>query len=284
MAGLLVLCVGCHDTKTDIEYGRVNGRSLLLDAHIAHGPGLHPVVIMVHGGGWTTGDQHLEVQPLLNILNQGNFTWFSIDYRLADHGKYLWPTCLDDVNASIIWVKKHAPEYGGDPNRIALMGYSAGGQIVCYAAVTASAETRVQAIVGCAPPTDLDLDVQLRGHVLSKGLQSLTDHPKQPDPRIMHVLYTMSPVNYVTPGLPPFLIIHSKDDGGVPFQETINFTDKLKANGDPCTLIVLHGAPHDIKKWDNFAPDYGQKLIAWLNETLAAPPHTADAHPKSPAS
>jgi acetyl esterase/lipase len=269
LAGLLVLCVGCQSVKTNIEYGRVDGRSLLLDVHPTHGPGLRPVVIMVHGGGWTTGDQYFEVKPLLDVLTQGNFCWFSIDYRLAHDGKYLWPTCLNDVNASIIWVKQHAREYGGDPNRIALMGYSAGGQIAFYAAVTADAATRVQAIVGCAPPTDLDLDVKLRGGGLSKGLQSLTDHPKKPDEEIMHKLYTMSPVNYVAPGLPPFLILHGDADHGVPFQETINFTKKLKENGIPCTLIVLHGAPHEITKWHDIVPDYPQKLIDWLNQTLA---------------
>jgi acetyl esterase/lipase len=264
----VLFCCGCESIKTNIEYGRVHGHSLLLDAHVPDGKGLHPVVILVHGGGWTAGDKYKVYAIPSKPLTDANFTWFSIDYRLAEGNKDLWPACFEDELTAIRWVKKHATEYKGDPNRIALMGYSAGGHLVCYAAVMAEEDTRVQAIVGCAPPTDLNLDVDLRGHKLSKALQKLLNHSKVRDEATRKLLYDMSPINYVKPGLPPFLIIHGDHDSGVPYQESINFVAKLKENGVPVEFFTIHGADHNILKWDNFDPTYQGRMVDWLNKTL----------------
>src|SRR5262249_28352450 len=98
---------------------------------------------------------------LSDPLVESNFTTFSINYRLAPTNR--WPACFDDVQAVIRWIKAHTTEYKNDPNRVALVSYSAGSQLVCLAAVLARKDTQVQTVVGCAAPTDMLADNQRRG-------------------------------------------------------------------------------------------------------------------------
>ncbi len=149
------------DVKKDVEYGKVGDFSLELDVNVPDGVGPFPVAILVHGGGWSTGDKAALFHVPTDALTRANFTWFSINYRLAP--KYRWPSCFEDMQTAIRWVKAHAGEYKGDPGRIGLVGYSAGGQLVCLATVLADESTRVQAVVGLAPPTDLELDLPHAG-------------------------------------------------------------------------------------------------------------------------
>ncbi|HUJ12012.1 MAG TPA: pectinesterase family protein [Verrucomicrobiae bacterium] len=251
--------------KADIEYGQAGGEKLLLDACVPEGNGPFPVAIMVHGGGWMAGDKLRDHLPILESLTNAKFTWFSINYRLAP--KYRWPACLEDVETAIRWVKAHAAEYKGDPRRIALIGYSAGGHLVCQTVVTGGDDLRVQAVVGLAPPTDNVADSERRGG-LSPSMQNLLDRPKELDEKSRDLLREISPINYVKPGLPPFLLVQGTADKSVPFSQSVNFQAKLKDADVPCELITLPGAPHRLTEWDKSDPEYRQKMIAWLKRTL----------------
>lgn len=267
----LIFCLSRYssaEVKKDIVYAQAGDVSLLLDAGVPGGAGLHPVAILVHGGGWSGGDKSTDFAWLRGPLTRAGFTWFSINYRLAP--KYRWPACYDDVQNAIRWVKQNAARYKGDPNRIALIGYSAGGQLVCLAAVRATPATRVQAVVGYAPPTDLELDLSRRGG-LSPSLQKLLDRPHVLNPKSRQMLRDISAINFVHPDLPPFLLIHGTADKSVPYQGSINFENALKKNGVSCELITMQAAPHNSAKWDHFDKTYTAKTIAWLEKTLAAP-------------
>jgi acetyl esterase/lipase len=253
------------DVKSDIEYGKAGDVSLKLDVNVPDGDGPFPVAILVHGGGWSTGDKAAQFHIPTEALSRAKFTWFSINYRLAP--KYQWPACFDDVQTAIRWVKTHAPEYKGDPARIGLMGYSAGGQLVCLAAVLADESTRVQAVVGLAPPTDLELDLPERGG-LSTSLQGLLGRPHQVDEESRKTLRSMSAINFVKAGLPPFLLMQGDVDRSVPYQGSVNFQAKLKENGVECELITLKGGVHNIGKWSAADPAFEQKYVDWLSRKL----------------
>jgi acetyl esterase/lipase len=253
------------EDKPDIEYGRASGESLRLDAHIPDGSGPFPVVVMVHGGGWTSGDKGKDITEVLEPLTKSReFTWFSINYRMAPTNH--WPACYEDVQTAIRWAKAHAAEYKGDPQRIALIGYSAGGQLACLAGVLAREDTRVQAVVGISPPTDMVADTERRGG-LSKSLQALFGR-ETVDDTTKALLREMSPITYVKPGLPPFLFIQGDADKTVPYGQTLAFMAKLKENSIPCEIVTIKGAPHRITEWDKFDPSYKEKLIAWLEQKL----------------
>ena len=253
------------EIKTDIEYGHPDYESLKLDANIPDGNGPFPVAILVHGGGWSVGDKAGLFHIPTDALTKANFTWFSINYRMAP--TYLWPDCFEDTKTAIRWVKAHAAEYKGDPDRIALVGYSAGGQLVCLAATMADEETRVQVVVGMSPPTDLELDLLRRGG-LSTSLQHLLNRPKEVTAESRKLLREMSAINYVKPGLPPFLLVQGDKDNSVPYQGSLNFQTKLTASDDSCDFLTLKGAPHNIATWTKFDPDFSQKIVDWLTKKL----------------
>jgi acetyl esterase/lipase len=262
------------DVKSDIEYGVADDVSLKLDAGVPDAPGPHPVAILIHGGGWATGDKAGLYHIPTDALDKANFTWFSINYRMSP--KYLWPDCFQDTQTAIRWVKAHAAEYKGDPNKIALIGYSAGGHLAFLAATTAGDDTRVQAVVGMSPPSDLELDLPQRGG-LSASLQHLLNRPKEVTDESRKILHEMSAINHIAPGLPPFLIVQGDADKSVPYQGSLNFQAKMKANNNICDLITLPGTPHDIRKWDQFDPDFSQNIVDWLQKNLNAPA-TQPAH------
>jgi pectinesterase len=254
-------------TKYDIQYGEANGQKLFLDAHAPTGAGKFPVVLIVHGGGWMAGDKLTDIVPVFAPFAT-NFTWFTINYRLAPTNR--WPACYEDVQTAIRWVKAHAAEYKGDPNRIALLGYSAGGHLVTLAGTCEEGDTRVQAVAAFAPPTDLVADNERRGGLTPsmRGLFNFEGTNITDAARV--VLKKNSPLTYVQPGLPPFLLINGSADKTVPLAQTEAFAKALKAAGNDCTVIAIPEGQHRINDWKKFTPDWQAQLVKWLEEKLAA--------------
>ncbi len=258
----------------DISYGEADGEKLLLDAHVPEGKGPFPIAILIHGGGWSGGDKggtlkpgsSADITPWFAPLSKADFTWFSINYRLAP--KHRWPACLNDVQTAIRWVKVHASEYKGDPKRIVLIGHSAGGQLACLSGMLANNETSVQAVIGFAPVTNHEQDLTQRGG-LSSSLQNLLNRPKNVTPESLALLRDISPINHVRAGLPPYLLIHGDADVTVPIQQSRDFQQKLNASGNDCDLIVIPGGVHALADWSKCLPDYQARMIAWLKRILA---------------
>ncbi|MGD9109801.1 MAG: pectinesterase family protein [Phycisphaerales bacterium] len=260
---LFLPVISAANIQTDIEYGKAGGESLLLDVSTPEGDGPFPVVIFVHGGGWSRGDKQ-DNKALCESLTAANFTYFSINYRLAP--KHRWPACFEDAKTAIRWAKANASKYKGDSNRIALIGYSAGGQLATLAAVRADEDTRVQAVVGLAAPTDLVMDT-LRRWELSESLENLFGRDRL-DEKTRQTLWDASPINHLKPNLPPFLLIHSTDDSSVPYQLSLNFQKRLSDLNVQCDLVTIKGAPHRISEWDKFDSNYKNKMVDWLELTL----------------
>ncbi|HYC71600.1 MAG TPA: alpha/beta hydrolase fold domain-containing protein [Opitutaceae bacterium] len=257
----------------DVSYGTAAGEKLPLDVSVPAGDGPFPIAILVHGGGWGSGDKAnvgsagggADISPWFQPLTDAKFVWFSLNYRLAP--RHRWPACLEDVTAAIRWVKAQAARYSGDPARIALFGHSAGGHLACLAGTLADDSVRVQAVVGCAPVTNHEQDLAARGG-LSQALQHLLDRPKEVTAESRGLLRAISPINHARPGLPPFLLLHGDADRTVPLQQSLDFQAKLREHGVRCDLVVLPGAPHRLLDWERHAPDHDERMIAWLREVL----------------
>jgi alpha-L-fucosidase 2 len=265
------------ELKKDIEYGRADGTSLLLDASTPEGPGPFPVAILVHGGGWSIGDKggsnqpgnSADISPWFATLTAAKFTWFSLNYRLAP--AHPWPAMLEDVRTAIRWVKAHAADYRGDPRRIVLFGHSSGGHLAAEAALRAGDDTRVQAFVGFAPVTDLVQDSVSRGFI-GAGLQGLFHIPRDLTDSSRALLAAASPINHVTAAAPPVLLVHGDADKSVPYAQSLAFKARLDAAGVPCRLITVAGAPHSFFAWEKLGDTaYKAEMIAWINATLGPP-------------
>ncbi len=261
--------------QTDIEYGVAAGESLRLDAAVPDGPGPFPAVILVHGGGWNAGDKSGGpkkgyMAPMQEPLSQGGFAWFSINYRLAP--KFHYPAPVEDVETAIRWVKAHAAEYHVDPRRIALAGESAGGHLVALVAVRANDSTRVAAVVSFYGMFDMVAETKHRG-TLSPSFAGLLGRNTLDD-QTLTMLHDISSINYVKPGLPPFLLLHGTADASVSYQQSVDMLARLRAAGVPSELITIKGGPHGMLPWPPLAPDFKDRVVAWLKANLppAAPP------------
>jgi alpha-L-fucosidase 2 len=257
----------------DVEYGRADGVSLRLNACVPDGAGPFPAVILVHGGGWNSGDKaggpkRALISPMEDPLAQAGFAWFSINYRLAPAHPY--PAAIEDVETAIRWVRAHAADYHLDLRRLAIAGESAGGHLVALAAVRADASTQVAAVVVFYGRFDMLADARIQGGRLAGNLAQFvaSDHL---DERTTAVLREASSLDKVHAGLPPFLLLHGTKDDHVPYHQALDMRAKLRSVGVPCDLITVPDGPHGMIYWDKFLPSYKDQVVAWLERTLPAP-------------
>lgn len=268
LSSLLIAVAGAA-VETDIEYGRAAGESLKLDAYVPEGAGPFPAVILVHGGGWTTGDKNGGARkgfmyPMHAPLEKAGFAWFSINYRLAPAHRY--PACIEDVETAIRWVKANPTKYRVDPRRIALSGESAGGHLVALAAVRADASTRLAAIVPFYGVFDMVAmvtpDEPLRRNFVALFNRQTFDESTR------SVLREASPLTHVKAGLPPFLLVHGTADATVPLAQSERMLARLREVGVPCELQTVPNGAHGMLGWEALAPDFDDKIVAWLVKTL----------------
>ena len=214
-------------TKTDVIYGRVEGSALLANIAYPDGPSLKPAILSVHGGRWRAGNR--ADASSIKVAQWAEFGYFamSIDYRLV--GGSPAPAPQLDLLCAIRWLHAHAEEYRIDPERVYLIGQSAGGQMVSLVATAGEAgfprvggwekaRTDVRAVISVAATYELNS--------LSWGnLWTPVDGKVEESRR--HA----SPITHVKPGMKPLLVIHSDDDKSVPVQQANEFVEKLKAAG-----------------------------------------------------
>ena len=263
------------ETQKNIQYAAPGGKPLYLDARIPDGPGPFPAVIIVHGGGWANGDKAMpgEVQPILDPLTQGGLAWFSVNYRLSRQAHY--PACIEDVEAAVQFVRNHAKDYNIDPEKIAISGDSAGGHIVNMVAVRATPdhpERRLAAVVCFYGPNDLVED-SFRRNGPSPSLQALFGIPAvKLDTATVKLLQDASPIAFVSPHLPPYLLLHGTADQSVDYPGSIIWKEDLDALGVPCELITIPLGVHVMGNWDKMKPPqtaYKAQVVAWLRAVFA---------------
>jgi len=119
-------------------------------------------VVYVHGGGWRIGYKDMLTRPFFRRLVAQGHTILDINYTLYPEGDI--PTMIAEVKEAILWIKAHSREYGLDPERVVLMGGSAGGHLALLAAYTADdpslpplsgeGDTSARGVVAFYPPTD----------------------------------------------------------------------------------------------------------------------------------
>jgi acetyl esterase len=250
----------------DIPFAEVAGERLLLDAHIPDGPGPFPTAILVHGGGWVAGDKQQYITYIFRPLSDSGFAWFSINYRLAP--KFKFPNDAEDVEEAIRFVKRNAAKYKVDPQRIALIGESAGGHLVSYVGARNQPDSRVAAVVSMYGVHDFISACVAWKPVPTEILQLFGI--SEIDAEAASALVKASPVSYIKGDMPPFLLMHGTKDEDVPYEQSVEMCRKMKQAGAHCDLISIEGAPHGMDHWEP-VPEflwYKKALVDWLKKTL----------------
>jgi acetyl esterase len=263
----MTMTAAAAETYRDVQFSHAGGVDLRFDASIPEGAGPFPAAIIVHGGGWVRGDRRTDVAPLLQPLADAGIAWFSIDYRLqADPLRF--GVGVNDVEAAVRFVKEHAQEYRVDPERVALIGESAGGHLAALAAL--NGRITVKAVVALYAPTNLvallkDSDLipdQIRDQVRGTALEGL----------LMARMSQLSPIEKVHAGMPPFLLIHGTSDAIVPFDQSRAMCEKMASVGADCQLFAVPRAGHGMRRWEGtpaMAGPYKREMVRWLREQLS---------------
>jgi alpha-L-fucosidase 2 len=233
-----------------------------MDAFVPSGPGPFPAVIMVHGGGWETGDKVTSIAPLFEPLAKAGFAWFSIDYRLSPYVHI--SDELDDLRASIRFVRAHAGWFHVDPNRIAILGESSAGHLVSEVVSEPCPDCLAQAVVSFYGVYDLPKLASL------PEWKSWVPHWfENPTPE---ALRDASPISHASPQLPPVLLIQGTEDSLYP--GTMEYAARLRETGVRYKLILVQGAPHGIEDWEGH-PEwmfYKHEMVEWLRDVLKLQP------------
>jgi acetyl esterase/lipase len=235
-------------TKTDLIYGRVEGSALLANIAYPEGPSLKPAILSVHGGRWRAGNR--ADASSIKVQQWAEFGYFamSIDYRLV--GGSPAPAPQLDLLCAIRWLHAHAEEYRVDPERIYLIGQSAGGQMVSLVAAAGEAgfprvggwekaRTDVRAVISVAATYELNslswgnlwtpVDSAQAGAPATRTLRGGVE--AKPVAGVEEARRHASPITHVNPSMKPLLVIHSDDDKSVPVQQATDMVEKLKAAG-----------------------------------------------------
>ena len=232
--------------KRNIEFAHFSDNTLKMDiARPARGKGPFPVLVFIPGGGWQY-DGNAFHEEILRAAKRG-FVAARVCYRLMDkqkdgRAKHPFPAQIEDVKTAIAWLREHASEYRLDPQRIGLVGMSAGGQLALLAGLDAPQEgpPRVRAVVNFYGPTDLleAYEKYPNGRPLLKTLLDGT-----PD-EVRERYKAASPVYYVSKNSPPVLTIHGREDQIVPLEQSELLDAQMKKIGAHHRLVVFDGEYH----------------------------------------
>lgn len=117
----------------DLVYKNLDAKTLHLDAFYKNENTKLPAVILIHGGGWKSGNKS-QMQFMAQAIASKGYSCFAIEYRLSPEAKY--PAAILDVKSAIKFIKSNAEKFNVDPSRIAVLGCSSGGQMAALIGTT----------------------------------------------------------------------------------------------------------------------------------------------------
>lgn len=222
-----------------------------------------PVVFYIHGGGFEMGDKRSGyIFSVIRGLKQG-YAVGSINYRLSYEKPF--PACVDDVRNAIRYIRLHARELRIDPDRIGVIGESAGGNLAAMLAVNPTSDIfdaevpealrGVDCSVCCAADLFGPLDFGVMYDQLKASGFKAPPFPPDESPEVRylgtktlreneHLLAQANPVTHVSDKTAPMYLMHGTKDHNVPIQQTQKLYEVLQQNHVPAELVIVENAAH----------------------------------------
>jgi acetyl esterase/lipase len=248
--------VRAQETKTevsvvnDLVYGKGGDTELKLNLAMPRdGNGPFPVVLCIHGGGWTHGKRE-DLKESIETLARRGYVAVTIDYRLAPQDPF--PAAIEDCKAAVRWLRANAQTYRINPQRIGVLGYSSGAHLACLLGVThkedglegkggnADQSSAVQAVVSFFGPTDLQRE-GFGKDVERENLVPFLGAPRTENPELYR---KASPLTYAGKKSPPFLMFHGTNDHIVPIEQSEIMAARLKDAGVSAELVRMEQEGH----------------------------------------
>ena len=248
------------EVQKDIVYKQVDSTLLKLDIYKKKNLiKAAPVLIFIHGGAWKKGERSDYLPYLLDYAQKGYVT-ATISYRLSQEAPF--PAAVMDVKCAVRWIRAHSSAYMINPEKIALIGGSAGGHLAMMMAYADEKEFgdectigpggKVQAVVNFYGPTDLSTEyAREQSSVLEFLGESYQENPG--------LYLEASPSTYISSDDPPTLIFHGTLDSLVPFSQSDSLTKWLDQAGVANEYHRLKGWPHTMdlaKKVNDYCQYY----------------------------
>ena len=239
-----------------------------------------PAVVHLSGGGFELYE-HMGSVPNLTWLCDAGYAVVDVEYRKSSESRF--PGAVEDVKTAIRFLKTFAAHFDIDPDHIATLGYSAGGYLSAFTAVTGeqeqfdtgeyqSEDSTVAAAVDFYGPIDfakLDEDDTIGSFMKHSG-------PRSPESNFLgaplgdvpEMCEKANPITYIHKNVPPMLILHGDRDGDVPLRQSERLYEALTAAGAPAELIVVEGAGHGTHDGSWNSDEIRGAVIAFLNQHL----------------
>jgi acetyl esterase/lipase len=251
--------------QSGVLFATPAGVSLKIEVYQPPEAGKYPALVVIYGGAWQYGTPYANREFNQYMASHG-YTVFAIDYRHAP--QYRFPAQLDDVNTALNFIRQHASEYEADPQRMILLGRSAGAHLAMLAAYQSDAPT-IRAVVSYYGPVDL-----------TQGYKS----PPYPDPintravlkrfiggsveEFPHEYQIASPINYVKHSLPPTLLVYGSRDHLVEARYGRQMYERLHDSDNTAVLLEIPWAEHAFDAIFNgvsnqLALYHTERFLAW---------------------
>lgn len=247
------------------------------------GEGIHPAVVAIHGGSWRSGHK-TEMYRICNDLAAHGYSCFTIDY---DTHKHSFPISWQESRTAVAFLRTHAAEYLINPNKIAVLGTSAGGQLaalvalapqgpaIALPAVSATKDTVSGPSATDPPASTAAPSIPVQAAVLFNGGYDL--HPRAyllrrylggACDQIPAICNDASPDFHIHPGAPPIFVGHGTHDHLIPYSQATTFVSLLQSAGDPVTPFAATNAGHSYWRKRGWYERNLDATLHFLSESL----------------
>lgn len=218
--------------KSGVAYGPLQRQSL--DVYVpSERTTANPVVVVFYGGSWNTGRRQ-DYAFVGKALAARGFVTVIADYRLVPSVRF--PAFIEDGARAVLWAHQHADQFGGDPNRLFLLGHSAGAYNAVmialdgqYLAAIGSSSQIIKGVAALAGPYDfLPLDVAST----QAAFGGASD------------LGRTQPINFVSRGAPALFLATGEDDTTVRPRNTRALAERMSRAGAPVVVKIYPGVGH----------------------------------------
>jgi acetyl esterase/lipase len=275
--------------RPDIVFAEHDGTKLLGDFYLPQGLSKAPVLVGVHGGGWQLGDRKF-YQHWGRYLAEHGYAVFAIEYRLMKPDANTWPGVVYDCKAAVQFVRAKAAELALDPDRIGLIGDSAGAHLAALVGLAgeeplfssqyrhdrcASSPANVKAVIGFYGV--YDMLAQWEHDQITRPRDQITEKLLGGPPMVSRrTFFEASPLSYATvdKNSTRFLLIYGREDDIVdPATQSEKFLTALKQAGFFARTIVVPGAGHfwssdPVEESGSYGAYAGPRMLRFLAGAL----------------
>jgi len=256
----------------DIQYVPGGDPAEMLDLYLPGQASAAPVplIVVVHGGGWLSGDRSWESGQCMHWVGLG-YAVANVEYRFSQ--KAVFPAQIQDCQAAVRWLRANSKKYHIDPRHFGATGGSAGGHLVALLGTSGGKHVfppiggnekqsdRVQAVIDLYGPADFTTvcSQAIADKSISFGYNLTTGGGNAAYAFLIGVKQldedkakaeAVSPVHYVSRDNPPFLILHGTADSSVPFAQSVELADDLQHAGVTALLQRVPNAGHGGPAFD----------------------------------